>query len=293
MKWIIKSCLICTFLCVLFSIKNTQASEHRQPAIADSIYNSGNFLDASIEYERTIFISDNEEDIRNARIKKALCYKQLFKFNDAVKCLERIRLFALPDSIKWNIKVEMALCYYLNNQPNKSLMQIQLAKHLVKENTLKKKTLALETFCYNEMTEWDKAKASGIAYINQTIKDNISKKKYTQKIEYLYLKKQLPKLKKVEKAENLSRFVPGLGQVYCGKIVEGSFNFLLNASFLALGAHQIWNKFYFTGYTAGFGILHKTYIGNMARAKYLAKTVSAERHQDFNSKVLHLLLSIE
>ena len=55
--------------------------------------------------------------------------------------------------------------------------------------------------------------------------------------------------------------LPGLGQVYLGKPMEGAFNFALNLSFLSIGAFQIIEGYYITGYFVGVIGLNKVYFG--------------------------------
>ena len=139
------------------------------------------------------------------------------------------------------------------------------------------------------MKKWESALEKAKQYTNQHLKEKPNKLLALQKIDSLYSRKNLPKLKSIEKAENLSRFIPGAGQIYCGKIAEGSFTFLFNG---ALGVQQIFTKFYFTGYTAGFGVLHKTYTGNMSRAKHLDTKTNHNRHTLFNESIIKYLLSL-
>jgi len=287
MKWIKKYYLIYIFLCGTFSISQ---ADNRILIKADSLFSSGKFQSAAIEYERILYFSDTDQSNYDCLYKKAQCYKLLTDFTKACKTLERINLFRENINNYIDIKRELCLCYYLDNNLQKALMVITQLRH--KAKALPKETQLVEIFVLNEMKKWQDAHQKAKLYAEQYVSEENHKLISLKKLDSLYSKKNLPKLKSIDKAENLSRFIPGVGQLYCGKIAEGSFTFLFNGAFLALGAQQILSKFYFTGYTAGFGVLHKTYTGNMARTKHLAKKVNLVRSTHFNESIIKYMLSL-
>jgi len=288
MKWIKRYYLIYIFLCGTFSI--SQAENNQILIKADSLFSIGECQSAAIEYERFLYFSDTEQSNLNCLYKKAQCYKHLSEFTKACKTLERINLLRENIHNYIDIKRELSLCYYLDNKLQKAQMQITQLRH--KAKALPKETQLVEIFVLNETKKWGTAQEKAKQYANHYLKEEPNKSFALKKIDSLYSKKNLPKLKSIQKAENLSRFVPGAGQIYCGKIAEGSFTFLFNGAFLALGIQQIFTKFYFTGYTAGFGVLHKTYTGSMARTKHLAKKVNLVRHTRFNESIIKYMLSL-
>ncbi len=288
MKWIKKYYLIYIFLCGTFSISHAENSQIIKKA--DSLFSIGDFQSAAIEYERFLYYSDTKQSNYNCLYKKAQCYKLLADFTKACKTLERINLFRENTDNYIDIKRELSLCYYLDNKLPKALMQITQLRH--KAKSLPQETQLVEIFVLNEMKKWKNAQNKAKLYAKQYVSDENDRLISIKKIDSLYSKKNLPKLKSINKAENLSRFIPGAGQIYCGKITEGSFTFLFNGAFLALGIQQIFTKFYFTGYTAGFGVLHKTYTGNMARTKHLVNKVNLVRHTSFNESIIKYMLSL-
>ena len=290
MKWIKKYYLIFIFLCAISSISKGQNKGILLKA--DSLFSMGKYKSAAIEYERFLYFSGETEDFLNTLYKKAQCYKQLSEFTKACKTLERINLYKENLENYIEIKRELSLCHYLDNKLQKAQMQISQLRHKLKNKHLPKETLLIEIFILNEMKKWSEAQEKAIQYANSQIKMENNKTIALHQIGSLYSRKNLPKLKSIDKAENLSRFIPGAGQIYCGKIAEGSFTFIFNGAFLVLGVQQILTKFYFTGYTAGFGVLHKTYTGNMARTKHLAEKTNHVRHTSFNESIIKFMLSL-
>jgi len=290
MKWIRKYYLIFIFLCAISS--TSKGENHNILVKADSLFSLGKYKSAAIEYERFLYYSGEAESLLKTLYKKAQCYKQLSDYSKSCKTLERINLYRENLESYTSIKKELSLCYYLDNKLQKSQIQITQLRHKLKNKNLPQETLLIEIFILNEMKQWAKAQKRAKEYIGcqASVKDKLPL--ITKQIDSLYSNKNLPKLKSVEKAENLSRFIPGAGQIYCGKIAEGSFTFLFNGAFLALGAQQILTKFYFTGYTAGFGVLHKTYTGNMSRTRHIATKTNHNRHTSFNESIIKYMLSL-
>lgn len=107
----------------------------------------------------------------------------------------------------------------------------------------------------------------------------------------LYGKKKRVRIKSINKAENLSRFIPGSGQIYAGNTGEGIVNFLINASVLTFAGFQVYNGFYITGYLAGLGFFNKTYHGGIKRAGVVASRKNEKLMVDFNSKINQIILS--
>lgn len=92
---------------------------------ADSLFLSGNYFEASIEYEYLIFKAEQRDSVNLYKYKKALCYKKLNNFNKALEELQSI-YFDNPknDSLHRFVSYEQALCYYLNGEPQKALWKI-------------------------------------------------------------------------------------------------------------------------------------------------------------------------
>lgn len=292
MGWIKEFFLIFIFLCA--TTLTSKAQQNTATCCkADSLFNNGMYQDAAIEYERQLFFAKDKNTIYNARIRKAECYKMLMAFDKAARCLSAINLGNQNDRTIFSVRNEMAFLYLFNEQPRKALMQLQQLKYRVKSDSLKNLALIPEILCQTQLKNWNKAQHAAQLYINSKFPKGVMRDSIQQRLSLLFHKKHLPKLKNPKKAENLSRFFPGMGQIYCGRIAEGSFTFIFNLSFLALGVHQIYHKFYFTGYTAGFGVLHKTYTGNLSRAKKLAIKTNITRHQKFTQEVSEFLLSLQ
>ena len=279
MQYTIKFCFSCIFLFGIFL--NSNAIVHK----GDSLFASGQFFEASIEYERLIYNSKNPVQINYNKYKKALCYKKLMNFTQALEELQSIYFPNTNDSLFQRVYYQESLCFYLNGEPSKAIWKIDEYLNQNKDSIASRLFLPLKILCLNETYQWTDARQCFTRYIHLQ-NFNLEKQSSLQIIvDDLYKRKNLPHIRSAKKAENWSRFIPGSGQIYAGKTGEGIINFLINASLLTFSAHQALNGFYITGYLAGLGFFNKTYQGGIKRSGILAIQKNKEILVNFNSKI--------
>jgi len=258
---------------------------------SDSLYAAGNYFEASIEYERMIFQAESLSDINYYKYRKALCYKRLNRFNEAVNELQPIYFSNPSDSMYRLVCYEQSLCFYLNGEPARALWKIDEFFHRSSDSVSFATFLPIRILCLNETLNWEEAKISFLQYIKMQDFSREEQTEINEVITNLYNKKNRPRVKSIEKAENLSRFFPGSGQIYAGKAGEGIINFLINASVLTFAGFQVYNGFYITGYLAGLGFFNKTYHGGIKRAGVLATQKNEDSMVNFNRDITALILS--
>ena len=275
----------CIFLCGIFL--SSKATGFK----GDSLYAQGKFFEASIEYERMIFNSEDQSNIKNFRYKKALCYKQLNNYGKAIEELQPIYFPNKNDSLLLRVYYLQSLCYYLNEEPTQALWKIDECLSLNHDTASQLTLLPLKVLCMNETLRWEEAQECLIHYF---LIQNLSPEKSTemqQVVHELYSRKKLPHIRSIKKAENWSRFIPGTGQIYAGKTGEGLLNFFINVSILAFSAQQAYTGFYITGYLAGLGFFNKIYHGGIKRSGNLATWKNKELTVTFNNKINKIIRS--
>lgn len=251
----------------------------------DSLYASGQYFDASIEYERMIFNAESQAVQYYYKYKKALCYKKLKKFERALDELQPMYFSNVNDSLFQRVYYEQSLCFYLNGEPAKALWKIDEYFHRRADTVSYKIFMPVRLLCLNENLQWNEAKECFLRLIQLQNFAPAKEAQMEEIVNNLYNKRNLPHIRSIKKAENLSRFFPGSGQVYTGKTGEGIVNFLINACILAFSADQALNGYYITGYLAGLGFFNKTYQGGIKRSGILASQKNKELIADFNSAI--------
>jgi tetratricopeptide (TPR) repeat protein len=281
---------ICIFLCVILSTSRVTASDYYSNALR--IFSEGQFYIASIEFERAIFYERDNNKIALCQYFKSLCYKGLGETGKSLEVLSEINLFNLSDSLFFLIRYEQALGNYLNNDINQSLWNIEEIRFRFSDSLKTIDIIPLNILCLNALRKWDDAINLWDYFMDNSGYQDSVKNDFITKINDLYSKRNIPKIYSPKKAENLSRFIPGSGQMYCGEVLEGTFNLLMNASLLGFAFYEFYSEYYFTGYFAGLGMFNKTYNGGMHRAYMLAGEKNAEGVDKFNMEASSLLIKM-
>ncbi|MBN2636967.1 MAG: hypothetical protein JXR61_11910 [Prolixibacteraceae bacterium] len=285
MQYIIKYFFSFIFLCGISLISRSEEMK------ADHLYESGNYFEASIEYERQIFHAKSQDVVNLLKYKKALCYKKMGEYERSLEELQPIFFSNPADSLYQYVSYEQALCNFLKGDAARALWKIDEYFHQSKDSASFYNFLPIKILALNETMKWEEAKLSFMQFIEI---QNLSPEKQMemeQIVNEIYSKKNLPKIKSEKKAENWSRFLPGSGQMYAGNVGEGVINFLINASVLTFAGIQAYNGFYITGYLGGLGFLNKTYHGGIKRAGVLATQKSKTEMSNFNQEINAVIIS--
>jgi tetratricopeptide (TPR) repeat protein len=292
MKRILKapSCSTCIFLLAIFSASSVYATDYFSNALR--IYSERKYFEASIEFGRAVFYDSDSNRIAYFRYYKSLCYKGLNDYVRALDELSGIDLKNAPDSLSLMITYEKALCSYLNNDPAQALRNIDEAAKRFRDTLIILDYIPLNILCLNAERKFEKASRLWEYYIEKcglpdTLVNLFRKEQVT-----LYERENIPRYYSPAKAQRLSGFIPGSGQIYCGAIGEGSLNFLINISLLGFTIWEVYTRYYFTGYFVGFRAFNKFYSGGIRRANYLAGERNTESVRKFNELNSGLMLRI-
>jgi len=263
----IKYYLICTFLCVPFFI-NAQAVQK-----ADSLFNAGEFLQARVEYERLLFYSKPDNSIF---LKKSYCAKAEAKYEEAYNTLQRADFFQGSDSLKFKLYYESALNAYLAGKYDLSLNKIQELQYYLPGISQPIADL-LEILTLNQQQKLAEAEKKYKSFCLKYALVNAPD---------IYQPKKFRKLKNPVKAESISHFLPGIGQMYAGYAVRGITSGLIQSGLLAFTAISFINGYYFSGAFTGMGLFYMFNNGGARHAQYLAEKRNRILVDQLNSKVI-------
>lgn len=287
MKWIIKYCLIFIFHCVPFLTSANQPDSIFGKA--DSLYKQGMFLEAGIEYEYIYFFSTTSDIKTLAQLKRVDCFTQRNEFEKAQKYAERISIINKSDSVAFKVRYNRMLNAYLAgnfNEAKSHYVQIGFFHNNIQEPHAK----IIYILTLNELNDWKNAKEELIALISELKLSDSQKDSLKQTVNEIYMKKNIPKLKSVDRARLFSTFLPGSGQVYAGYPVEGIFNLSIHLATLTFAATEILAGYYATGYFGGFGLFQKFYFGGIQRVEFLTEKKNYIKSQEFNLQCKDFIL---
>lgn len=275
--------LICIFLFGIFS--KTLSIELETFKLADSLYTSGNFFQAAIEYERVMFYSKNSEEKNQALYQKALCYKEMGDFHESFKVLQRITLYGIPQN-KRNLYIyETALMAFLSDENSQCERMLILLLQSEMDSSLNSNIQLLGALNYIMIGDFVSSKNYANSYL-KTVND--TNKLHFQALEKLYSKKNIPRLKN-EKTLNWIGIAPGFGQMYVGKVGEGLTNLVMNIAVFSFGVYQVVNGFYVTGYFVGTLSINKLYFGGRTRASNLLQATNKNKLVGFQNDLRQCL----
>ena len=286
MRYTIRFFFSFIFLCGISLISNSAVLK------ADSLYASGNYFEASIEYERLLFQGSEDVDANLLRYKKALCYRKMKDFERAINVLQSTYFPDAGDSLYRFVCYEQSLCFYLNKEPARALWKIDEFFHRSSDSASFGVFLPVKILSLHETYKWKEAEQSFIEFVELQQFPQEKENSLKELAAELYSKKNLPRIKSLKAAENWSRFIPGAGQIYAGNPGEGIVNLLINASVLTFAGIEVYNGFYITGYLAGLGFFNKTYHGGMKRARVIATRKNTAQMVEFNREVNQEIISI-
>lgn len=278
--WLALACLLRSF-----SINAQQYST----AQADSLFNASVFEAAALEYEKCVFFNNNDSIKEYAIVKRAYCFKKNGNYNEAYKNFNRLNIESFTDSLKCIYNYEMGLMLYLGNYFNDADKVLQRNFNLNLNNNDYKNSIVLHILVLNELNRYNEAKNKLVLYANNyataETKDSLLLIASTD-----YTKENYPKLKSLNKARKLSKFLPGAGLFYVGKPGRalGNIGFLLGSA--AYTGLNVYFGNYITSATAGFHLMRLFYTGGVNQLNDLVPLINYKRSRAFNDQVKNKIL---
>lgn len=282
--------MICIFLCGIFLTNSNGQSAEMQKA--HKLRDEGKFFKAVVAYEYVVFKYPHSEESLESRYNKGLCYRYLLQYEKALQELQSIRLFNIDPTLRNMVLYEKALNHFMLQEANEAMWELNKIK-APDPALLSDKIIPLKILIYNQQRNFTNSNKELVSYLLAEVNDGATLMKLGGVIQELYQDKNLPRQYKEITARHWSRFVPGAGQVYAGKVGEGLISFLINASLLSFGIYELWNAYYFTGYMVGFGVMYKTYTGGMSRAANLSKAKTHNDMIDYNNQTIEIIKEIQ
>jgi TM2 domain-containing membrane protein YozV len=275
-QYVIRFLLICTSLSAPFFSSG-------QESLGDSLSMAGKYKEAGIAYEYAIYKGGHKPDsLAQLVLKRAYAYKFCNEFEKAFSSLQRIDIYELTDSMANTVLYESALNALLSGRPDQCLSKLEETK-LFQLQTHRKQVLLLEIFALNEMRQWDLAHSKFLQFSDE----------FKVTYEDPYLNKSAYKMKNPDKANNISYFLPGVGQMYAGHFWKGVFSGFINLATLAFAGVSFWNGYYLSGAFTGITFFYIFYNGGGRYAQVLTEQHNEQKAKRFNQGVKKIMLSSE
>ncbi len=262
-------CLICTFLCGICSIGKGQI------IAGDSLVASGQYVAARVEYERVLFGSTEPDAVFAASVGKARCLKQQGLYAPAVTFLNGQLQSNLPDSLLYQLRYEQVLCAYLAGQFENTLSLVERLPYLHPDVPPAPMLLAVRVLALNELRRWPAADTAYHELAALVTANTLLPNPY----------RELPRLKSEKKAQWLSTFIPGAGQLYAGRPGEAALSILIQSAGLYFGIASYINGYYLSAWGIGAGLFGSFHAGGVRRAEVLVRQRNQQRANAFNAQL--------
>lgn len=246
--------------------------------IADSLVVVENFDLATVYYEKAIFSAKEPEKFNSILFKLSSLHKQRELFEEYAKTLERINKSVLSKPLRVRLFYELTFAYFMLEEYSKAQFNwLQLES--INEQ-LSKDALLLKTLLFAKLRKWDESREAFLAYSKDSSDNSLD----------VFEEIKSMKLKSPEKAENLSYFLPGVGQMYAGKPLRGLTSLTLQSGMLAFAAFNFFNGYYISGTFTGVSLFYVFYMGGARHASYLAEEFNKRQHEKAYRKLTQLIV---
>lgn len=285
-RYIIKYSLICIFLCAPFFSRAQQDSLFE---VAQQFAENGSKKRAVLEYERIAFLTDSPAEKVLARIRKAEVLGQMYAYEKALKTLLSTPPMFIGDSLKAEYLKKTAFFAILNENFRLAEGQFKRLHFEIEDKSLYQDIILLEVTNQVQLKQFHQADSLLVDHIqNQEFREAITDSLIAIS-NNLFSRENLPRIKNPEKAERLSTFIPGAGQMYAGYVMDGLQSIFFQLASLSVAAYFGYYGYYFTGYFGGLAVFQKFYFGGKTRAAYLARKRTKAEMADFNNDLKKLL----
>lgn len=243
-------------------ITKTQTCTINHERFADRLLNEGDYYRAITEYKRVIFYSSKDYELAGyAAYRIGLCYFYSNRWDDAQTWFFNVAKSSdLSEQLRKHAQLQIARCYqHKSNFIWAGFELDDLYRRHKEKDILRQRILFWKGWNHLELGQWNLANSSfrklceefpmGEVY---PIAENLGKAAITGKA----LPKRSPKL-----AVRLSTFLPGVGQIYSGKLVKGVTSAVINGGLIYLIIRAVKKREYLNA--AGLILLElRFYQGN-------------------------------
>lgn len=230
-------------------------------------------LNELLELELAIYQSEEVDQRAALLLKKAGIWIAETDYQNALGTLERINVYATNDSLK-NETVEMkSLTYYLSSE-------FALAKNAILEASLEswfapsKDLRLIEVLTEVELEKFSEAEAMLI-----NLNPNLD-------VSSIF---NIRKLKKEEKAFNLSLILPGSGQMYAGYFFKGLTSIALQAVCVYGGVTGLRDRYFFSQALPSVAVFQGFYFGGADYAKNLVTRRNEQIKTELSATIVNQL----
>ena len=256
---------------------DTLASVYR--AEGDRHFNLGQWNKSISSYKKFIFFSPENASIDSVLFRSGRSYENAGKIEKARICFEQL-LDSHPESmLAEKTRLSLARLHLRNGNGGHARLEIDEEIEFGTDPESVAEAGYLKTWVYISSHKWDGAQK----WINQFRNNDQSGKTAAASrmiSERLKSHQNIPQ-KSPRLARYLSAVVPGLGQAYSGKILNGLGAFILNGAIVYSTSNSIQSENWFDAALILGLVFHRYYAGNIYHAEKFCHEFNEARNEQF------------
>lgn len=212
--------------------------------------------------EKEIFETTEIKQKNLLLLDKSYLYKENGDFRGAIETLNRLYPQVLTEEDQINYFYELALNNYLVSDFKKAEYYLIRLSSISNNANSQSQIKFLHIKNLHQLRKWTEAEDLMYTFSLSRV-DSLQ-------LSHAYSSVKNMPLKSSEKAESLSRIIPGVGQMYAGKFLRGVTSSTIQLGLLGFAAYSFLNGFYFSGTLTGVSLFYVFYMGGARHAGYLA-----------------------
>ena len=222
------------------------------------------FYDAITEFKRFLYFHPNDSRYWQAEYNIAVCYRQGGHWKTAISILEETIENGQPSALVNQAQMMLGRTLIRNHQANLSRLEFD---DLINFSDLKSEAMYWKGWSYIYQFNWQAA-AKVFARLAK-----LAPNKYLNAANDLFTfcdQEKSATRKSPGKAKMLSRFLPGVGQMYAGRIKNGLIASALNGTFAYYTINALLAKRFLDAAIIYYLFWYRYYGGNVNNAKNFA-----------------------
>jgi len=261
---------ICISLCANSTLKGNEVYAPKEEfALADSLYQAGNFFLSAIEYERIFYFSNDSETRMQANLKRAEALKQQNEFARARNDLQRsVHLLNHPHLHK-QVLYQIVFCDYMVGNYGQAISTLQQLARFYEERSDDEDVLLLFALAAVMNEQWQLAEEKTRELIHTKVTEIVSADSLNLLAEHVYAESNIPELKSEKRASLLAAVIPGSGHLYAGYPGKGAVNLTSQLLSLGIAGVLVYFRLYVSGFVVGLGSFQSFYFGGIKQATFL------------------------
>lgn len=269
----------------VFVLKGTGIDPLR---MGDHFFAAGELNSAITEYKRYVCFN-GPESARYAycHFQIGQCYKHQARWDDAVANTEKAIENTPDPMVRDQRKMELALIHLAAGNPSVAKFILLKLKIFSSSGISKKKVVFFLGVAALHEFEWEEAETAFSEYFQDT-GDSQSRK--WRAVNSLLTQAKNTRYRSPSLAKTLSTFLPGAGQIYAGKPIDGFNSFLIHSGVIFALVYKMTARDIFNVLVNSVLILKDYYRGNRLNAEKHAREYNLKKKRRLAAKIMEALL---